>query len=317
MIWLFFIALFLVLLIVVYNSVPWAERKALFYPSKKHRWEPKSEYENVYIDVKNPNKVYHRRPNKKRCDEYIHGWFFNQFPGRTTVLYSHGNSGNLADREYIINICKQFEINLFLFDYRGFGKSSGEPCKRNLKKDGEVAYKYLTEYHNINSKDIIVWGESLGGYTAVWIASKYPCKSLILLSTFSGLDDAVNNYFESGLAKSIARGYTSLVSLRYDIMPSRHYIAKAKCPVAIIHSTDDDVIPYKCAKINYDNVSHKSRLLIPIKGGHSSPDITVENLIDLFTFCDIPLPSYSRVEIEEMLEDVRTVASRHNNFINR
>ena len=314
MIWLFFIALFLVLLIVVYNSVPWAERKALFYPVRSHRWEPVSEFNDVYIDVKNPKRVYYEEPTKKHC-EYVHGWHFNQFPGHDTVMFCHGNSGNIAHRSYIIDICKKFELNLFLFDYRGYGKSSGEPCKYNLKKDGEAVYKYLTLYCSIRSKNIIVWGESLGGFVAIWVASKYTCKCLILLSTFSGLDDALNNYFEKGLAKSLAYGYTSLVSMRYDIMPSRNYIRKVRCPVAILHSKDDDLIPYRCAKINHDSISHKNKILLTIKGGHSSPDISVENMSELFTFCDIKIPLYSRVEVEEMLNDVKTVAERYHNFM--
>ena len=316
MIWLFFIALFLVLLIVVYNSVPWAERKALFYPSKYHRWKPEASYDNVYIDVNNPSNVYHKVPKKHQCNDYIHAWHFNQFPGHKSIIFCHGNSGNISHRSYIIDICRQFELNLFIFDYRGFGKSSGEPSKKNLKKDGEAAYKYMTDCANIESGDIVVWGESLGGFVAVWIASKFSCRSLILLSTFSGLDDAINNYFDPGLKRSLAYGYSSLVSMRYDVMPSRKYIGKVKCPVAILHSKEDDIIPYKCAKINYDSVRHNSKVLIPIKGGHASPVITNEDLSNLFMFCDIPLPIYSRVcDVDEILEDIKTVAERHHNFM--
>jgi len=315
-IWLFFIALFLVLLIVVYNSVPWAEKKGLFYPSKNHRWQPELSYDNVYINVKNTNDVYHKIPKNKYCTDYIHGWHFNQFPGHKTLMFCHGNSGNISHRSYIIDICRQFELNLFIFDYRGFGNSSGEPSKKNLKKDGEAAYRYLTEYNGIEANEIVIWGESLGGFVAVWTASKFPCRSLILLSTFSGLDDAITNYFKSGIKRSLAYGYSSLVSLRYDIMPNRKYIGKVKCPVAILHSTDDDIIPYKCAKINYDSVDHKSKVLIPIKGKHSSPVITTEDLTNLFMFCDIPLPVYSRVcDVDSMLEDIKTVAERHHNFM--
>jgi len=314
-IWLFFIALFLVLLIVVYNSVPWAEKKALFYPSKYHRWEPEDAYENVFIDVKNPNKVYHKKPRGK-CNEYIHGWYFNQFPGHKVVYYAHGNSGNISHRSYIIDICKEFELNLFIFDYRGFGHSSGEPSKKNLKKDGEAAYKYLTEYNNVDPNDIVIWGESLGGFVAIWTASKFPCRSLILLSTFSGLDDAINHYFSPGIQKSLAYGYSSLVSMRYDVMPARNYINKVKCPVAILHSKDDDIIPYKCAKINYDSVSHNSKVLIDINGGHSSPIITTDDLTTLFMFCDIALPVYSKVcDVDGMLKNLETVAARHHNFM--
>lgn len=317
--WLLLIAIFLVLLMVVFNSVPWAEKKTLFYPSKKSHWSPDIPHDNVYIDVKytdSSHNVYHHRPSQKYCGSYIHGWYFNNFPGHKTVMFCHGNSGNITHRQYIVNICQKFELNLFIFDYRGFGRSSGRPTKRNLKKDGEAAYKFLTGYAGVNSDNIIIWGESLGGFVATWTASKYPCRSLILLSTFSGLDDAITNYFDPGVKQSLAYGYSSLVSLRYDIMPSRQYIRKVRCPVAIAHSKTDDIIPYKCAKILYDNVMHNSKVLIDIKGGHSSPVITHEDLNKIFMFCDISLPVYDQVcDVDGMLKDIETVAERYHNFM--
>ncbi len=315
-IWLLFIAIFLVLLIIVYNSVPWAESKVLFYPSKKSHWKPEISHENVYINVKDPTKVCHTRPNKGSNNNYIHGWYFNNFPGHKTVMFCHGNSGNISHRRYIVAICQEFELNLLIFDYRGFGRSSGIPTKRNLKKDGESAYKFLTEYHGTDHRDIIIWGESLGGFVATWAASKYPCRSLILLSTFSGLDDAITNYFDPGIKQSLAYGYASLVSMRYDIMASRNNIRKVRCPVAIMHSTEDDIIPYKCAKIMYKNVTHNSKVLIPIKGCHSSPIISHESITKLFMFCDIPLPLYDQNgNVDGMLKNLETVAERYHNFM--
>ena len=85
-----------------------------------------------------------------------------------------------------------------------------------------------------------------------------------------------------------------------------------------MHSKDDDIIPYTCAKILYDNVSHKSKILITIKGAHSAPEITKEQLRKLFMFCDISLSKYEkRHDIEEMLDEIRTVAARHHNFIDK
>ncbi len=146
MIALFFIALFLVLLIVVYNSVPWAENKVLFLPNKKTVWTPSIKYNNVYIDIKNPANIYYHKPSEDKCDSYIHGWYFNNYnEGHKTVLFCHGNSLNISYRQYIVDICQQLELNLLIFDYRGFGKSSGKPSKHNLRQDGAAAYKYLTE----------------------------------------------------------------------------------------------------------------------------------------------------------------------------
>ena len=316
MFWLLLIAIVFVILIVVYNSVPWAENKVLFYPSKKFHWKPDVSYQDVYIDIDNPNIVYNTRPKKECKRRYINGWHFNNYPGSNTVMYCHGNTLNISHRSYIVDICCQFELNLFIFDYRGFGKSSGKPSKRYVRKDGETAYKFLTQHCGIEGENIIIWGESLGGYCATWVASRFPSRSLILLCSFSGLDDAITYYFDSGLGQSLASLYSSMASMRYDIMPNRKYIKRVKCPVAIMHSKEDDIIPYECAKILYKNVSHDSKVLITIKGGHSSPLIDKEQLNKLFMFCDISLPFYDKsCDINGMLEELRTVAEKHHNFI--
>ena len=147
MLLLLIISIRIVLLVMAYLSVPWAENKVLFFRVKKHHWKPHIEYKNVYIKV-NKNS-YKAKPNK------IHGWHFNNFPGHKTVMFCHGNSGNISHRSYIVDICHKFKLNLLIFDYRGFGESSGKPSKKNLKKDGEAAYRFLAEYEKLESDDIL------------------------------------------------------------------------------------------------------------------------------------------------------------------
>ena len=317
MFWLLLIAIFLVIILVVYISIPWAENKFLFCPSNKTSWRPDIPYENVYIDIKNPSLVHHMS-SKHGCNKYIHGWHFNNFPGHKTVMFCHGNSGNISYRKYIVDICQKFNLNLLIFDYRGFGRSSGKPSKHNLKQDGTAAYKYLTEYCDVDPYDLIICGESLGGVPAISTASKYPCRSLILLSTFSGLGDAATYYFNQGVSRSLAYGFSSLASLRFDLVSTKNYMKKVKCPVAILHSTEDNIIPYKCAKILYKSIKHRSKVLIPIHGKHSAPDISKEALNKLFMFCDVSLPGYEKVcDVDWVLKDLQTVAERYHNFIDK
>lgn len=316
MFWLFVIALILVILIVVFSSVPWAEKKVLFYPSKKTLWTPNIPHESVYINVNHPEIIHTDRININKSINYIHAWYFNNFPGKQTIMYCHGNSGNISHRQYIVDICRKFELNLLIFDYRGFGQSPGKPCKRFLKKDGEAAYKFLVHQRKVKPNDLIIWGESLGGFVAIWTAAKFKCKSLILLCTFSGLDDAIINYFDPGIGKTVAQFYYSLVGLRYDTMMSRAYIRKVRCPVAIVHSQEDNVIPYRCAEILHAHVVHNNKLLITIEGGHSCPIISRKQLEVLFKFSGIPMPNFSdSYEINKILKNLETVAARHHNFI--
>ena len=306
--WLLLISIFIVILIITYSSVPWVERKVLFYPSKKTLWKPDIPHESMYINVHDPSKNYNHRAHADKHRDFIHSWYFNNFPGKKTVLYCHGNSGNISHRSYIVDICQKFEMNLFIFDYRGFGRSSGRPCKKNLKQDSEAAYKYLTKRQKIDPKDLVIWGESLGGYVAMWTAAKYKCSCLILLSTFSGLDDAISYYCSNGIIKSVAGAYSGLVGLRYNQMKARNYIKKVKCPTVIMHSKEDDIIPYKCAKILYKSVTHGDKKFIDINGYHSSPIIKTHEIYELFNFCGIDIPDFSDSgDLKYMLKNLETV----------
>lgn len=310
----FFIILFL-LIILIYNIVNRNEDKALYYPSRKRFWTPNVNYKSVYINTKDSKDVvFKSRDRKKKCD-YISGWHFSNFKGADCVLYHHGNTGNKSHRQYIIDICMKFKMNLFVVDYRGFGTSDGYPTKDFLREDGEISYEYLHYHCQIPHKKIIIWGESLGGIPAVWTASKFKCKALILICTFSSLDDAINYRFK-GASRAGVKFLTNLLSYKIDTVPLKHYLTEVTCPVAIIHSSEDDLIPYACSWINYHSVKHANKLHVRIKGGHASPDIKSHQLREIFEFCDLSLDDLSSdVDISGMLENLRTVAEKYNHFI--
>lgn len=324
-----------VILVIFYNLLVWSEEKILFYPTHKVVWTPDCDYQELWLDPQDvkgcgKGKAIWYEEDKERCKSYIHLWHFNQFKGRKTVIFCHGNSGNLSHRKYIWDICKQFRLNLVLFDYRGFGQSSGVPSKCNVKKDGEAVYRWVHSF--TKSKNIIIWGESLGGAAACHIASKYCCRALLLLSTFSSLDDALvyncEGYSDKKRNKGEYQGdvkqqrnmmssvVAKLAKLKLDMLSNKELLKCVKCPVAIMHSVEDDMISYQCAKINYTSISHQSKILIPVKGGHSSPKINKEELNRLFMFCDIALPSYKNtVDVSGMLYELETVANKHNLFM--
>jgi len=294
----------------------WTEEKILFYPTHSVVWEPDVPYHDLYINANNYRECLNDEADKDRKKSYIHAWHFDNYPKNKTIIFCHGNSGNISHRSYIVDICQKFKLNLLIFDYRGFGSSScSKPRKDFIKRDGETIYKYLRQYEK--PKNIIVWGESLGGIAAIWIASRYQCRSLLLLSTFSGLDDALMYSCQDGSShQSVGSIVASLASLKLDILPNKEYIKKVKCPVAIMHSREDDMIPYHCANILYRNVKHDSKILITIKGRHSSPIISFEQLNKLFMFCDLTLPAYEReCDIDGLLEDLETVAEKHHLFM--
>ena len=191
----FFILLILVM-IIVYNVINQNEKHALYYPSKKKVWKPDIKYKTVYMNVDDLNDVVYSDKKRKTKSEYISTWYFNNFPGAKTIMFCHGNTGNITHRQYIINICHRFGLNLIVFDTRGFGKSDGVPHKFFLREDGEIVYNFLRHHEDVPAEEIIIWAESLGCVAGVWTASRHKCGGLILLCSFSSLDDAIGHRFK-------------------------------------------------------------------------------------------------------------------------
>jgi pimeloyl-ACP methyl ester carboxylesterase len=294
----------ILLLIFVYNVVNCNEDKLLFDPCHRNVWKPNIKYKSVYLNVDNWTDVCSSH-ERKEGKEYIHGWHFNNYPGAKTIMFCHGNNKNLTYRQYIIDICHKFKLNLFLFDYRGYGRSCGFPHKYFLRQDGEIAYEYLHYHCKIPNNKILIWGESLGGITAVWTAHKYKCAGLILFSCFSSLDDALTYRFE-GHSKTACKWLTSLLACKMDMIPVKQYLREVECPVVIVHSTEDEILPYACSWINYHSVSHKERLHIKIKGKHAGPDINSKQFKQIFDFFDLSLSNVS-CNISEVLDDLKYV----------
>ena len=313
--WVLSIIIILILLFIyLFNVINQNENKALFFPSRKKAWKPDIKYKNLYINTNNVYNVCHSCKEKRKNESYIHAWHFNQHKGKPTICFFHGTTGNITNRKYIIDLCNKFKFNLFLFDYSGYGESSDFPHKYFLRENGETVYNYLNKVAKIPSEKIIVWTESLGCITGSYICSKYNCGGLILLSGFSSLDDVLVHGLE-GYKKYASQILVNLLSCKMDFLPVKDYIHNIKCPIVVIHSESDEIVPYKCSLINYKNIKHKDKLFIEIEGIHSSPKITTKQLRKVFEFFDLPHDEINSHSISNILKDIETFAERHNNFM--
>ncbi len=188
----------------------------------------------------------------------ISAWYIPVPEARGTVLFCHGNAGNISHRMDTIEILNKLGLNVFLFDYRGYGKSKGTPTEKGTYKDAGGAWKYLVEELEINPEDIVIHGRSLGGAVAAYLAGKVNPKALVVESSFTSIVDMGKRtfpWFPAGL----------LVKYRYN---SKKHIKKAKCPVLIIHSPDDEVVPYDMGETLYKLAPSPKRFL-QLRGGHN------------------------------------------------
>lgn len=162
------------------------------------------------------------------------GWFIPAQDERGVVLFCHGNGGNISHRIETITIMNGLGLSIFIFDYRGYGQSGGKPTEKGTYRDAEAAWRYLVDMRGISPRDIIIHGRSLGGAVAAWLASRHTPKAFILESSFTSVPDVGADFYPWLPVKLLSR-------FNY---PTITYIREISCPVLVIHSSGDDLIPY-------------------------------------------------------------------------
>jgi len=212
-------------------------------------------------------------------------------PDARTVFFCHGNSGNISNRKYMIDLSKLAKMNLVMFDYHGYGKSFGFPSTRRLMKCADSALKWTLE--RVDEKDLIIWGESLGGSIASYAATKCNCHKLVLFATFSSLENLAVGINDTWFSRPLKQ----MFSFIFHPLPTRKWVSKTKCPVLMVHSKNDSII-------SIDHARHTHSLdpdrieLIEIEGDHSSPSIDEEQIKKVIGFCEINHPVYLKGCVE-------------------
>lgn len=219
----------------------------LYYPVKKINDTPAS------INLKFKEYIFSSSSGNR-----IHSWWVPSGSPRYTVLFFHGNGGNISHRLMTLKILNEMNLNVFIFDYSGYGKSEGVPGEKETYRDAEAAWKFLTGNLKITPASTIIWGRSLGGAVAVELAVRKKCAALIMESSFSTLEKVVSDHTSAVLRPFGAGG-------KYR---STDQIKKVKRPVCIIHSRDDEVIPYYHGKLLFA-AAGEPKVLITIAGSHN------------------------------------------------
>ncbi len=199
----------------------------------------------------------------------LDAWFVpakdNDQIGKGVILFCHGNGGNIGNRVSYLPIFKDLGLSTFLFDYRGYGKSEGKPTEAGTYADVEAAWQYLTQERKISPKKIIIYGESLGGAIAAYIAQltsqdlKNNAGGLVLASTFTSISDRASELYPFLPIRFLSRFYYNSL----ERLPS------IKIPVLIIHSTEDEIIPFHHSDRNFQ-AANQPKKLVKLRGDHNS-----------------------------------------------
>jgi len=175
-----------------------------------------------------------------------------------TVLFCHGNGGNMMHRLDSINIFYNLGLNCFIFDYRGYGSSEGKPGEEGTYLDVRAAYEWLTEEKKMSPDNIIIFGRSLGGSIAAQLASKVKAKALVIESTFTSYVDIGRKFYPYMPVRWFARfSYRTI-----------DYVKDVRCPVMVIHSRNDEVVPFEFGLELYE-AANDPKEFIEIFGSHN------------------------------------------------
>jgi alpha-beta hydrolase superfamily lysophospholipase len=193
----------------------------------------------------------------------LHGWYLPVQKPRGTILYCHGNAGNITDRRPALVGLLPLGFDVFIFDYRGFGESTGSPTEDGTYTDVERAWRYLVEERRIPPQKIVVWGRSLGGAIATHLASRVTPAALVLESTFTSLPDLTAELYWIPDKSWVAVKYPSLDRIRSIHVPHLH-----------AHSPADDLIGFHHGRMLFDASGSKRKEFIEIDGTHRSGHLT-------------------------------------------
>ena len=188
----------------------------------------------------------------------LHGWFIPAPAARGVLLFFHGNAGNITHRLDSIAIFNRLGLSVFIFDYRGFGQSSGRPTEQGTYDDAEAAWHYLTAQRRVAPADIVIFGRSLGASIGAWLAARTAPRALILESAFTSAPDVAARYYWFLPVRALAR-------IRYD---TDAYLRQVAAPVLVIHSADDEIIPVEHGQQLFA-AAGEPKSFLELWGGHN------------------------------------------------
>ena len=188
----------------------------------------------------------------------IHGWFIPHKKAKQTLLFFHGNAGNISHRRESIEIFHRLGLNVFIIDYRGYGNSNGMPDEQGLYKDALAAWSYLTKGKDFTGDQILIFGRSLGGAVAANLASRVQAGGVLLESTFSSARDFAGIVFPF---------LSRLILMRYEFKTAE-MIKQVTSPVLVIHSPDDEIMPYQLGEKVFESANQPKQFM-RLKGDHN------------------------------------------------
>jgi len=246
--WAYLVALVVVLAASFYLFYPRVESFFIYFPQSQFDFSPEEfrlQYREAFFSTED--------------GEQLHGWFFPAEKDSPVILHFHGNAGNISHRLDLVQPFLRSGLSLFLFDYRGFGKSTGRPSEKGLYKDGLAACTYLEEKEKIALERIVLHGHSIGAAVAIEVALQKKVRGLVIESAFTST---------KGMAKTL-----TLFALLSPVLPTNYNnlekIRRVPAPKLIVHGDRDEIVPFMMGRKLFEAATDR-KFFYPVKdAGHN------------------------------------------------
>lgn len=237
-----FLCIYIAIIVLVYLF----QTHLVYFPTKVISATPQQanlSYEDVWLQTEDGDR--------------IHGWYVPKDSAKWTVLMLHGNGGNISHRLQTLSLLNKIGVNTLIIDYRGYGLSEGSPSEQATYLDAMTAWQHLVQKRT-RPDSIILFGRSLGGAIAVWLATEVKPRGLILESTFTSIIEMAEHHYPFLPVRYILSFKYSSMAIAEDIQG----------PTFMLHSRADEIVPFDLAMKLYDALPGKKSFL-EMQGGHN------------------------------------------------
>jgi hypothetical protein len=217
----------------------------LFFPERRILAVPPTPHETVDVETED--------------GERLHAWWIPASgPSRGHVLFCHGNGGNIGDRVLHAGLLQRAGFDVLLFDYRGYGRSTGRASEDGTYRDARAALRVLLRLGDVDPTRILYIGESLGGAVALALALEARPAGLVLVSTFTSVRDMARCHYPFVPAAAVPDAYPSLERIR-----------SLRAPLLVFHGDRDDIVPLMYGQELYDAAPEPKRMHVLPGVGHN------------------------------------------------
>lgn len=232
----------------VMGGLDWFINSQIFFPEARLVQTPADyglAYEDVWLTTSDGVK--------------LHSWLVPGPAGGPLLLFLHGNAGNISHRVENLDLLNNLGLSVLILDYRGYGLSQGGISEAGLYADCVAAYEHAASLARREGRKLVIFGRSLGGVGAVYLAGRRPCHGLILESTFTNLGDMAAVHFP-------IPGLKGGLSSRFD---SLSRIAAVRAPLLFLHGDRDDIVPQKLGRRLFEAATGPKQWVNLAGAGHN------------------------------------------------